>query len=129
MIQLKNKTAANILIAFSIFGISLALLVLMGIVPKDVVWGGRTGEGVSIYLLEAITIIVNLFIIFIVSVRANYIKLAIKDKPIVIVLYILMIIMILNTVGNLFAVSLFEKSLAIVTAISAFCFFSLIKRQ
>ena len=123
-----DKTIGIMLMICSSFGLILGFLVIIGIVPKDYVWGGRITENSQLLILESTTFIVNTLILWVIAMRVGFMKQRMKSKNITIILYILMALMALNTVGNIFAQTTFEKLMAIPTLISAIGFYILAHR-
>lgn len=79
------------------------ILVLLQVIPFTIVWGGKLKTLSEMYVFEMVSIIINTFIIGIVTIKAKYINLPISIKIVNGVLYLFMGIMIINTIGNLFA--------------------------
>ena len=128
MKKINDKLIGSVLMFCSSFGLILGFLVIIGIVPKNYVWGGRITENSQLLLLEATTFIVNALIIWVIAMRVGYVKQRINSKIITIILFILMTLMALNTVGNIFARTTFEKLMAIPTLISTIGFYILAHR-
>lgn len=87
------------------------LLVLSGAIPYSVVWGGRLVSVSQMYLLEAVAITINLVVIATVAMKVGYIKPFIPKRAVTLLLWILVIIFALNTVGNLFSETTLETIL------------------
>jgi hypothetical protein len=82
--------------------------VLIGIVPANIVWGGRAANKQEIIQLELISIALNsLFLAFSFLLNGN-LKINLKPAYIKIILWFMSIIFILNTLGNLMAKSSVE---------------------
>jgi hypothetical protein len=129
MIKNKNKIAANTLILFSIFGIMIAVMVIISLIPSDMVWGGRVINHNQILLLEFVSLAVNILMIWFVSMRAEYAKKRVSRQLLNTTLIIFMAMMIMNTIGNITAKTIFEQLMSVVTFVSAFCFYILVKNQ
>lgn len=84
------------------------LLVLSGIVPYNIVWGGRLESAMQMYAFELVSLTINLVIIAIVGMKGGYIKPYLPDKLVTFLLWVFVILFALNTVGNLFAESKLE---------------------
>lgn len=72
------------------------------------------------YMFDAISILLNLSLLFILLMKRRYIKYRLREKTLNIVLGIFLIWFILNTVENLFAQTNFEKLFALLLLILAF---------
>ena len=127
MIKNKNKIAANTLILFSIFGIMIAVMVIISLIPSDMVWGGRVINHNQILLLEFVSLAVNILMIWFVAMRVEYVRAVVSSRLLYVVLIIFMVMMFMNTVGNIMAETIFERIMSVVTFVSAFCFYVLIK--
>jgi len=88
---------------------------MIKIIPYAIAWGGRLQNDEQMYIFETGSIIINLFLISILLMKGRYIPLQFKDKALNILLWIFFILFILNTLGNLFAQTNFEKLFAILT--------------
>jgi hypothetical protein len=88
---------------------------MVKVIPYAIAWGGRLQNDEQMYLFETVSIIVNLFLIFILLMKGRYIRLQLKEKLLNLVLWIFSILFLLNTVGNLFAQTNFEKMFAVLT--------------
>jgi hypothetical protein len=100
----------SILGLMSIFslGILFHLLVIIGIVPSHIVWGGRATSADELMRLEIVSISLNaLFLVFTLILNGN-IKVRMKPLFAKILLWLMSILFILNTIGNLLAKSSIE---------------------
>ena len=113
---------------FSFFGLVLGFLVIVGLISNEYVWGGRVTETSQLILLELTTFIVNGLILWVIAMRVSFMQQRISTKRLHIILITLSIIMLLNTIGNIFAQTSFEKIMAIPTAISTIGFYILAHR-
>jgi hypothetical protein len=78
-------------------------------VPSHIVWGGRATNADELMQLEIVSISLNtLFLVFILILNGN-IKVRIKQLLAKILLWLMSILFILNTIGNLLAKSSIEK--------------------
>jgi len=120
-INMKNKTLTyiNILIGISVLATIFHLLILVRVIPYEITWGGRLKTVEEMYVFETISILINSFFIFILLQRGEYIRYFLGKKTVNIVLWIFFTIFALNTIGNVFAETNFEKYFAILTLINA----------
>ena len=109
---MKNFISENLAIKSILIILSLVVLfhicVLVGIVPPEIVWGGRVSDR-SELKMEIISILINLVMLQIVMVRAGYFKIKINPMIIKIALWAMAILFLLNTIGNIFSKNDFEK--------------------
>lgn len=79
------------------------ILVLVGIIPFGVTWGGRLNNVEEMYVFETISLAVNLFLIVVLLLKGQFIKNQIAAKWLNGIIWLFAILFALNTVGNLFA--------------------------
>jgi len=91
------------------------LAILTKIIPYEITWGGRLENDSEMYVFETISIIFNIFLGLVLFIKDERLPALIPMKVINIILWVFLILFGLNTIGNIFAKTLFEKILAIVT--------------
>lgn len=96
------------------------LSIMVKIVPYEIAWGGRLKNDTEMYVFEAFSMALNLFLILIILIKGKYLKEIIPLKFINVVLWIFLVLFGLNTIGNLVAQTNFEKFFAILTLASSF---------
>lgn len=106
----KQKRIAGWLMVV-IFGLTLIfhVLVLSGIIPYSVVWGGRLQSEADMHRFEAVSILINAFFLFIVLIKMRLIRLSIPSRLVSFVMWFMVGIFALNTIGNLFSVNAWER--------------------
>ncbi|MCG6976170.1 MAG: hypothetical protein LJE56_07125 [Acidiferrobacterales bacterium] len=118
------KLAAGIVMALLSVIVVFHLLVLSGVIPYNIVWGGRLESAAQMYVLETVSLAVILAVILVVAIKGGYIKPFLPPKVVTILLWLLTALFALNTVGNLFAESTVETMLFTpITLISAVLLF------
>jgi membrane protease YdiL (CAAX protease family) len=127
--KMKYKTLINILIGLLIAVILFHLAVIVRVIPYAIAWGGRLQNDSEIYVFEAISILVNLFLGLIILMKGNYITSRLKDKTIDRILWIFLALFALNTVGNIFAKTNFEKSFAVLTLVFVILIWKILKTK
>lgn len=85
------------------------LLVLMGVIPYSIVWGGRIENDSQYLLLESVSIVVNLFLLGVVLIKTDKVKVGVNPKIISVLLWMMFGLFLLNTLGNLFSKNELEK--------------------
>ncbi len=87
----------------SIFSLSVIfhLLVIIGFIPYDIVWGGRLSDFTEMVIFESISIILNLLMLTVVASYAGYLKKGINHKAIKVALWLMFFLFLVNTIGNL----------------------------
>lgn len=102
------------------------LLVLIQLIPYSIVWGGRLESTSAMYVFESVSLSLNLFIVFVIAIKGGYIRPVLPKRLVQIILWFLVVLFSLNTVGNIFSLSLLEALLFTpVTFISAILCFRL----
>ena len=113
--KIRPHKAITILLGILSIVVFLHIFIMVKVIPYAIAWGGRLQNDEQMYLFETVSIIVNLFLIFILLMKGRYIRLQLKEKLLNLVLWIFSILFLLNTVGNLFAQTNFEKMFAVLT--------------
>lgn len=101
--------ASRSLIAIFSATIIFHSLVLGGIVPFDVVWGGRLQDATEMITMEIVSIVLNLLMMVVVAIRSDMVSLPVRPGVIRILLWVMTGLFLLNTIGNLASVSETEK--------------------
>ena len=83
-------------------------LVLTGVIPYTIVWAGKINTVAEMRKLEVGSILVNAFAIFMLVLKADYVKHRVPVKILNAIIWLLAVLFSLNTIGNLFAKSGFE---------------------
>lgn len=115
-----NKlTYINILVVISVLATIFHLMILARVIPYEITWGGRLKAVEEMYVFEATSILINSFFIFILFQKGEYIRYFLGKKTVNLFLWIFFTIFALNTIGNVFAKTNFEKYFAIVTLLNS----------
>lgn len=124
MIGVKN--ACNAIIFINVLAIIMHVLILFKVLPSDFVWGARLQNESQLVVFEIISITVQLVFILIVAMKAGYIFEGRFTRIVRAGIWLLFIVMVLNTVGNLASNSSFETFVMTpITAILAVLLFRL----
>ena len=124
MRRIKIEIAANILLTLFSAVIVFHILVLFGVIPYHIVWGGRLESKSQTYLLETISIALNLFIISVICMKAGYMRVVLGGRVISVLLWVFVVLFSANTIGNIFSNSTIEAIVFTpITAVSAFLLF------
>jgi len=110
--RISFKVSVQIVTALNIVVIIFHGLVLVQIIPFDVVWGGRLSNLDEMRVFETVSIMVNAFLISIVSIKAGRLKLRLPLKLINGILWMFIVLFTLNTIGNLNAINSLEMMIA-----------------
>lgn len=123
--MITQKNTIRVLIGLLVLVIAFHCLIVFKIIPFDIVWGGRLKSDQEMYVLESISIILNLFLIWMLSLKSK----SIKHKFVDIALWIFFAFFSLNTIGNLFAHTNFEKYFSILTLTFALLLFTILLQK
>ena len=107
LITSRVATSASLLI-FSLV-IIFHLLVIVGIIPFSIVWGGRIQSQTQMITFEIISILINVIMLAVVAIHSRYLNIKINSKIITASLWVMVGIFLLNTLGNLFSENEWEK--------------------
>ncbi len=111
MKKIDIKLASGVMMALLSCAVVFHFLVLVGVFPHNIVWGGRLEGAIQLYIFETVSLILNLAVVFVVGIKGGYIKPFLPNKVVTSSLWILVVLFSLNTVGNLFADSKLEMLL------------------
>lgn len=114
-----SKNAIKILLGLLIPIILFHICIIIKIIPYHIIWGGKLQNDTEMFLFETISTLINSLLGWILLMKANFVSYKFSPWIITILLGIFLAVFILNTVGNIFAETTFEKYLAILTAIFA----------
>lgn len=103
------RAAGNIVLV--LFGMLFVfhLLVLTGVIPYNIVWAGKITNKTDLIKMETISLVVLILASLVITLRMEYLRLGISPLTIRIGIWILFVFFVLNTLGNLTAVSPIEK--------------------
>jgi hypothetical protein len=116
---LDTKKILKILIVIYSIIIVFHSCILLKIIPYEITWGGRLQNDQEMYVFETASISINLFLIWILLMKGDFVKFKFPVKVIHVILWIFVVVFTLNTVGNIVAKTLLEKGFAVMTLGSA----------
>jgi hypothetical protein len=118
MIPDTKKIIKTLLVIYSIIAVFHSCI-LLKMIPYDITWGGRLQNDQEMYVFETTSIAINLFLIWILLMKGDFVTYKFPVKVIHIILWIFVVVFALNTVGNIFAKTIFEKAFTLLTLGSA----------
>ncbi|XDD54557.1 hypothetical protein AB3N62_01760 [Leptospira sp. WS4.C2] len=126
----KTRTiASKILIVLFSFTMIFHIVALLQLIPYQYLWGGRLGSVEEMYVMESISFVVNGFFLWACIRYLQYINQGLVPIWIRLVFGFIGIIFLLNTIGNLVALTNLETLLATpVTAFLSVICFSLVPK-
>lgn len=105
------------------------ICIILKIIPYSIVWGGRLANDNQMYVFESMSILINLFLSWLLLMKGDFVKFKFSNKKINIVLWIFFGLFVLNTIGNIFAKTIFEKLFTVVTGIFAVLIWKIINKK
>lgn len=83
----------------------LHILALLGVIPAEFVWGGRISSYEQMLVMESVALIITILMFTTVAAKAGYFKLSqyIPRCYIDLGLWLMVVMLLLNTVGNIAA--------------------------
>jgi hypothetical protein len=106
---ISRRFAINTLLFIFSAVIIFHLMVMTGLIPFEMVWGGRLTTQKQMIQYETASILINVLMISVVAVYAGHLRINMKPMIIKVALWIMFVIFLLNTIGNLFSTSEWEK--------------------
>ncbi len=97
------------LIAIFSATIILHVLVVLRLIPYSFIWGGRLKSDRQMYVFEAFSIILNAVFLILMMTLAGWLNFPVSAQFIKVLLWIMMILFALNSVGNLFSKTKLER--------------------
>lgn len=129
-IHISPEKALKFMIGLLVVVVLFHFSILFQIIPYTIVWAGKLNTANEMYAFEATSIAVNLFLILILALKGHYIKHSIPEKWLNGILWFFVVVFALNTIGNLFAKTVFEKVVFTpLTLISAIFIWIILKKK
>jgi hypothetical protein len=106
---LSERAAVRSLLLILALVVIMHLLILAGIIPYAMVWGGRLQNKAQMVRFETVSVLVNILMLAVVSLRAGLLR--VRLQPLVgrILLGLMAGLFLLNTVGNLLSTNTVEQ--------------------
>jgi hypothetical protein len=123
-----SKNSIKIFLGLLFSVILFHICIIIKLIPYNIAWGGRLSNDNEMYVFETITILINLFLAWILSMKGNLVRFKFTDKTINTILWIFFGIFVLNTVGNILAKTNFEKFFTVLTGLSAILIWNIVKQ-
>lgn len=117
------RLAVNITTALLLLVLIYHMLIITSIIPYEATWGGRLKSQQEMIRFESVSLLVNSFLLALVSVKAGRLKVRIPIRVITVLLWFFVGLFVLNTVGNLASTNFWEMVIFTpLTALSAVLF-------
>jgi hypothetical protein len=126
---MRKKTAVLIMLFLLGAVMVFHLLILTENIPFDKVWAGKLKTLEEMRIFETVSILINLLMITVLSIKYKNIQNNTNNKVIDLIIWIFVVLFALNTIGNLFSVSMAELILGTaVTLISTILCFIIVRK-
>lgn len=103
------RMAVNAMLLLPAIVIVFHLLIIGGVIPYTIVWGGRLTNQSEMLRFESVSIAINLLVMLVIAMESGIIKRLVPQKALTVVLWGLFGLFVANTVANLFSVTMFER--------------------
>jgi len=103
------KVAANLLLLSLLLLFGLHILILDGVVPHHIVWGGQIRNTASLKTYQTIALIITVLFIFITAAKIGYLKVGRLKGVVNVGAWVVFAFFILNTITNLLLGVAFEN--------------------
>lgn len=124
--RISKQVAVKVLLLISVIALILHVLILTGVIPFQYVWGGRLETEDQMFKFEAVSLIINLFVVGVVASVGGFIKPILPPKVLRVFLWVFAVLFGLNTIGNIVSLNSIEAIIATpITLIAAIMFFRL----
>jgi hypothetical protein len=125
---MKAQTALKIMIGLVSALMVFHFLILFKVIPYDITWGGRLNSDEEMYLFEGVSIAINGILLLLLLLKGRFIGQVKSFKFINFTLWVFLVLFLLNTIGNLFAETTFEKFFALPTLAFVLLLFVILRK-
>ena len=128
--MISKRIALKLMIGLLSIVLVFHLCVLFEIISYKIVWAGKLKSKEEMYVFEAVSILINFFLIIVLYIKFQNIKKSETNRIINIIIWLFVFLFALNTLGNLFAENLIEQILGtLLTFISATLCWIIVKKK
>ncbi|MBK9509035.1 MAG: hypothetical protein IPP61_15565 [Cytophagaceae bacterium] len=106
---ISQKQALNIMLGLLSGVMVFHILVLTEVIPYNIVWAGKLHSVQEMRVFESVSMTILVINILIFLLKAGYIKHKISEKILNWIIGFYALLFFVNTIGNLFAQTAFEK--------------------
>lgn len=107
---ISEKTATYSLLFILGAVVVFHLFVLIGVVPYEIVWGGRLDTRSEMIYFETFSIVINLIMLAVVAMYADIIRVKINKTILKGALWMMFILFLINTLGNILSNDPLERA-------------------
>lgn len=126
---MNSKIQVKIFLGLLFSVILFHICIIVKIIPYNIAWGGRLTNDNEMYVFESISILINVFLSWLLLMKGEFVKFKFQNNTVNIILWVFFGLFIVNTVGNIFAKTNFEKLFAILTGLSAILVWNIIRHK
>ncbi len=126
---MNSKIQVKIFLGLLFSVILFHICIIVKIIPYNIAWGGRLTNDNEMYVFESISMLINVFLSWLLFMKGEFVKFKFQNNTVNIILWVFFGLFIVNTVGNIFAKTNFEKLFAILTGLSAILIWNIIKHK
>ena len=123
------NNSIKILLGLTLSIILFHICIIAKIIPYKIAWGGRLTNDTEMYVFETFSLLINIFLCWILVMKGDLVKFKFSNKTVDTILWVFFGVFILNTIGNLFAKTNFENALAILTGLLAILIWCIEKKS
>lgn len=116
------RAASMVLIVMPALFLIFHALIIAGVLPRNIVWGGRLTDA-TFLPLEVLAIVINLMLIAAGGVAGEFVTSKIVTSLINWAKWFLFYFVVVNTIAGLFSTTMFEVFMTPVTALYAVCLY------
>ena len=128
--MISKRIALKLMIGLLSIVLIFHLCVLFEIISYKIVWAGKLNSKEEMYVFEAVSILINFFLIIVLGIKFKNIKKSETNRIVNIIIWLFVFLFALNTLGNLFAENLIEQILGtLLTFISATLCWIIVKKK
>lgn len=109
LIRIPVRYATSFLMIQMVLIVLFHILVLVGLIPFQFVWGGRIENREQLIVMELISFVGNAFLFWIVGQKSGQFQKRWGEKALRAAFYMMSLLFALNTLGNAVAIHPFEK--------------------
>jgi hypothetical protein len=112
-----TNNAIKVFLGLLVMIILFHLSIITKVIPYNITWGGRLTNDTDMYVFETISILVNVFLCWVLLMKGNLVQYKFTYRVVNSILWVFFAIFILNTIGNIIAKTSFEKQFAFLTGL------------
>ena len=127
--EMNSRLAIKIMLCLLVTVVLFHLCIVFKIISYKITWGGRLKNDFEMYVFESISILINLFLLFVLLIKGRYLKEIIPIKIINLILWAFLFLFGINTIGNILAKTNFEKFFALLTLAFTFLLWGILKKK